>query len=64
MPEWRAPRTEWVDADVARDDLRPLFEAADVVIHLAWLIRSSRAATTPSSSGQRRRLSPRTRGSC
>jgi UDP-glucose 4-epimerase len=45
MPEWRPPRTEWIAADVARDDLRPVFDGADVVIHLAWLIQPSRDGT-------------------
>ena len=42
LPTWTAPRTRWVSADVAQDDLRPLFAGADVVIHLAWLIQPSR----------------------
>jgi UDP-glucose 4-epimerase len=42
MPRWQAPRTRWERADVARDDLRPLFQGADAVIHLAWLIQPSR----------------------
>ena len=33
---------EWVAADVRRDPLAPLFEAADAVIHLAWLIQPSK----------------------
>jgi UDP-glucose 4-epimerase len=33
---WRQPKTEVVKVDVARDDLVPVFEGADVVIHLAW----------------------------
>jgi UDP-glucose 4-epimerase len=41
-PGWTPPRTRWVQADVARDDLRPVFEGADAVIHLAWLIQPSR----------------------
>jgi nucleoside-diphosphate-sugar epimerase len=41
-PEWQAPRTRWVAADVARDNMRALFEGADAVIHLAWLIQPSR----------------------
>jgi nucleoside-diphosphate-sugar epimerase len=31
-----------VQADVAVDDLRPLFEGAGCVVHLAWLIQPSR----------------------
>ena len=42
LPEWRPPRTSWVSADIGRDDLRPHFEGADAVIHLAWLIQPSR----------------------
>src|SRR3954454_16489604 len=42
LPDWRPERTRWVAADVARDDLRPVFEGADAVIHLAWLIQPSR----------------------
>lgn len=39
LPQWSAPRTEWVQADIERDDLVDLFRGADVVIHLAWLIQ-------------------------
>jgi nucleoside-diphosphate-sugar epimerase len=42
MPSWTPLRTQWVTADVANDDLGPLFAGADVVIHLAWLIQPSR----------------------
>jgi nucleoside-diphosphate-sugar epimerase len=45
-PEWNPPRTQWVSADIGRDDLRPLFAGADVVVHLAWLIQPSRDAAT------------------
>lgn len=41
-PNWAPPKTTWVQADVVRDDLRPHFEGADVVVHLAWLIQPSR----------------------
>ncbi|HEY8493405.1 MAG TPA: NAD-dependent epimerase/dehydratase family protein [Myxococcota bacterium] len=41
-PQWRPPKTRWVSADIARDHLVPLFEGADAVIHLAWLIQPSR----------------------
>jgi nucleoside-diphosphate-sugar epimerase len=41
-PSWSPLRTEWVTADIAIDDLRPVFAGADVVIHLAWLIQPSR----------------------
>jgi nucleoside-diphosphate-sugar epimerase len=36
------PKTEWSEADVARDDLAPLFRGADCVVHLAWLIQPAR----------------------
>jgi UDP-glucose 4-epimerase len=39
-PSWQAPKTRWVQADVARDPLD--FSGADAVIHLAWLIQPSR----------------------
>src|SRR4051795_2980233 len=42
MPSWSAPKVRWVSADVASDDLGPLFAGADAVIHLAWLIQPSR----------------------
>jgi UDP-glucose 4-epimerase len=42
LPEWQRPRTRWVSADIARDDLRPHFAEADAVINLAWLIQPSR----------------------
>ena len=41
-PELSLPRTRWVTADVARDELVPHFRGADCVVHLAWLIQPSR----------------------
>ncbi len=40
----RAPRTRtrWVRADVVSSPLEPIFEGADAVIHLAWLIQPAR----------------------
>lgn len=43
----RRPRLElakvgWATADVARDELEPLFRGADAVVHLAWQIQPSR----------------------
>lgn len=32
----------WRQADVGTDDLRPVFDGADVVVHLAWLLQPSR----------------------
>jgi UDP-glucose 4-epimerase len=37
-----APRTRWVAADVVESPLEPVFEGADAVVHLAWLIQPSR----------------------
>jgi UDP-glucose 4-epimerase len=44
VPEVDRPRTNWVRADVVSSPLEPLFEGADAVIHLAWLIQPSRDA--------------------
>ncbi len=38
-PEWVVPKTTWVEADVAGDDLRAVFDGADAVVHLAWLFQ-------------------------
>src|SRR3954463_13472477 len=35
-PDWRPPKTEWVEANVATDDLTAAMGGADVVVHLAW----------------------------
>jgi UDP-glucose 4-epimerase len=43
-PRWAPRGTTWVSADVERDDMRPLFDGAAAVIHLAWLIQPSRDA--------------------
>src|SRR4051794_21216918 len=41
-PRWRPPKTSWVRADVAADDLVPTLRGCDAVVHLAWLIQPSR----------------------
>lgn len=41
-PRTQAPKTTWLEADVARADLRTHLEGADAVVHLAWLIQPSR----------------------
>ena len=41
LPRWQSPRTRWVSADVVTSALEPVFEGADAVIHLAWLIQPS-----------------------
>ena len=35
-------KTEWAQADIARDDLAALFRGADAVVHLAWLVQPTR----------------------
>src|SRR5215208_2388884 len=42
IPEAKFPKTEWRQADVVRSPLRPLFQGADAVVHLAWLIQPGR----------------------
>jgi UDP-glucose 4-epimerase len=41
-PERTWPRTTFVPADIAADDLVPILRGAAVVIHLAWLIQPGR----------------------
>jgi UDP-glucose 4-epimerase len=41
-PKASFPKTEWRQADIARSPLRPLFQGADAVVHLAWLIQPGR----------------------
>ena len=38
-PDWDAPKTEFLAADITRAPLADLFEGADAVVHLAWLIQ-------------------------
>ena len=42
LPEVEMPKVEWASADVAADELVPLFAGADAVVHLAWAIQPSR----------------------
>jgi nucleoside-diphosphate-sugar epimerase len=42
IPERQFPRTRFLAADVGKTDLVPLFEGADAVVHLAWLIQPGR----------------------
>lgn len=42
IPEAEFPKTEWRQADVAHSPLRPHFDGADAVVHLAWLIQPGR----------------------
>ena len=41
-PKGSFAKTEWREADIARSPLRPLFQGADAVVHLAWLIQPGR----------------------
>jgi UDP-glucose 4-epimerase len=41
-PELDLPKIEWATADIRTDDLVPLLDGADAVVHLAWLIQPSR----------------------
>ncbi len=45
-PNWRPPKTSWVEANILNADLAAIFEGADAVIHLAWAIQPSRDAVT------------------
>ena len=42
IPAVAMPKVEWVQADVAADDLAKPFSSADAVVHLAWVIQPSR----------------------
>lgn len=42
IPTAEFPKTEWRHADIARSPLRPHFDGADAVVHLAWLIQPGR----------------------
>src|ERR671910_51652 len=42
IPRVSFPKTEWRQADIAHTPLRPHFQGADVVVHLAWLIQPGR----------------------
>jgi nucleoside-diphosphate-sugar epimerase len=42
IPKAQFPKTEWRQADIADSPLRPHFDGADAVVHLAWLIQPGR----------------------
>jgi UDP-glucose 4-epimerase len=46
IPEAKFPKTEWRQADIAHTPLRPHFQGADAVVHLAWLIQPGRDKET------------------
>jgi nucleoside-diphosphate-sugar epimerase len=41
-PDLAMPKVTWRPADIVSDDLVPIFDRADAVVHLAWLIQPSR----------------------
>jgi UDP-glucose 4-epimerase len=41
-PQLQVDKTEWATANIATDELVPLFRGLDAVVHLAWLIQPSR----------------------
>jgi nucleoside-diphosphate-sugar epimerase len=41
VPALRFAKTTWTSADVVQSDLRPVFDGADCVVHLAWRIQPS-----------------------
>ncbi len=46
LPNWQAPKTQWAQADVAKDKLAPHLRGADVLIHLAWLFQPTHNPVT------------------
>ena len=42
VPKLEFPKTEWRRADITESPLRPHFDGADAVVHLAWLIQPGR----------------------
>jgi UDP-glucose 4-epimerase len=44
-PDVTLPKVTWIEADVATDDLRPPFDGADAVVHLAWLFQPTHSPT-------------------
>ncbi|CAN5232289.1 SDR family oxidoreductase [soil metagenome] len=42
LPSLAMPKVEWTSADVATDELAPLFRGADAIISLSWLIQPAR----------------------
>lgn len=42
MPGLSVRKCDFLSADVAEDDLEPLFRGADAVIHLAWMVQPER----------------------
>ena len=40
-PDWSPAKTDWRTADVGQDDLVPILQRADAVVHLAWQMQPS-----------------------
>jgi UDP-glucose 4-epimerase len=45
LPDFTPDKVEWRQADVCTSDLASIFQGADAVVHLAWLIQPSRDET-------------------
>jgi nucleoside-diphosphate-sugar epimerase len=45
-PDWEVGKGEWAAADIATDDLVPLFRGADAVVHLAWAFQPTHDPAT------------------
>ena len=45
VPNPSLSKVEWVTADVATDDLRPVVDGAQVLVHLAWLFQPTHRPT-------------------
>jgi nucleoside-diphosphate-sugar epimerase len=46
LPSLQVDKVTWCEADVSQSPLEPIFDGADAVIHLAWLIQPSRDEAT------------------
>jgi UDP-glucose 4-epimerase len=46
LPDHQMPKVRWRAADVAADELAPIFDGADAVVHLAWAIQPSHDEAT------------------
>src|SRR3954464_12948100 len=45
-PDEQLPKTSWLAADIASDDLTEQFRGVDAVVHLAWLFQPTHDAMT------------------
>lgn len=51
LPSWEAPKTEWMQSDVAQDDLITHLRGADVLVHLPWLFQPTHDRLSSSEPG-------------